>query len=167
MLKEKRIKNLILLQLFQLPFLKLVNHLLRTTMRRLIPKRKLMRKWWLKLRAATKRSSSIILFLWLVNIYFVCFGIVLTRVTWFFHICNSHIQERKSDIFVVMETRSDPSNLKRAFSRVGFNGFYFSESRGFLYGIAMGWKDDKLQVHILKRHFQFLHSRIIIEDGKT
>lgn len=97
----------------------------------------------------------------------MCFGTVLTRVTWFFHICNSHIQEKKSDIFVVMETRSDPSNLKRAFSRVGFNGFYFSESRGFLYGISMGWKDDKLQVHILKCHFQFLHSRIIIEDGKT
>ncbi|CAK8531786.1 unnamed protein product [Lathyrus sativus] len=31
----------------------------------------------------------------------------------------------------------------------------------------MGWKADKLQVKTLKHYFQFIHSRIVTEDGKT
>ncbi|KAI5399033.1 hypothetical protein KIW84_064413 [Lathyrus oleraceus] len=55
--------------------------------------------------------------------------------------------------------------MYQSFSRLGFPGFAFSESKGFAGGIAMGWKANKLQVHILKSHFQFLHSRIIIEEA--
>lgn len=56
--------------------------------------------------------------------------------------------------------------MYQSFSRIGFPGFAFSEFKGFAGGITMGWKANKLQVHILKSHFRFLHSRIIIEEGK-
>lgn len=84
----------------------------------------------------------------------------------FFHVCNSYIQAKRPDMLVIMETRSDPSNLNRAFSHLGFTCFSFSEARGFVGGMAIGWKTEKLQVHILKCHFQFIHSQIIFEEGK-
>ncbi|KAI5399922.1 hypothetical protein KIW84_065026 [Lathyrus oleraceus] len=52
-------------------------------------------------------------------------------------------------------------------SKLGFNGFVFSDSRGFTGGIAMGWKPEKLQVHVLKCHFQFIHSQTTTEEGKV
>lgn len=66
----------------------------------------------------------------------------------FYRVCNSYAQEKKSDIFVVIETRSDPGNLKRDFSRLGFNGFDFSESKGFAGRISMGLKTGKSKVQI-------------------
>lgn len=63
-----------------------------------------------------------------------------------------------------METRFDPGNLKKSFSRMRFNGFDYSKSRDFTGGIAMGWKADKLKVKIMN---QFIHCRIVTEDGKT
>lgn len=85
----------------------------------------------------------------------------------FFCVCNSYIQEKRPDILVIMETRSEPSNLNRAFSCLSFTCFAFSEARGFAGGIVMGWKAEKLQVHVLKCHFQFIHSQSIIEEGKV
>lgn len=49
---------------------------------------------------------------------------------------------------------------------MGFNGFVFYDSRGFT-GIALGWKPKKLQVHVLKCHFQFIHSQTTTEEGKV
>lgn len=66
-----------------------------------------------------------------------------------------------------METLSEPSNLNRAFSRMSFTCFAFSKARGFAGGIVMGWKAEKLQVHVLKCHFQFIHSQSITEEGKA
>lgn len=62
----------------------------------------------------------------------------------FFRVCNFYIQVKRLDLFVIMETHSDPSKCKHTFSRLGYYGFAFSKARGFASGIAMGWKYENL-----------------------
>lgn len=60
----------------------------------------------------------------------------------------------------MMETRSDPCKLNKAFLQLGFTGYAFSKLRGFAGGISMGWKPGNVQIKTLKNHFQFLHTKI-------
>lgn len=37
--------------------------------------------------------------------------------------CNLYVKEKCPDILVIIETRSDPGKLQKAFDRMGFRGF--------------------------------------------
>lgn len=50
---------------------------------------------------------------------------------------------------------------------MGFRGFANMESKGYAGGIVMGWKEDKIQIHILKLHFQFIHANVCTNDGHS
>ncbi|CAK8542184.1 unnamed protein product [Lathyrus sativus] len=63
-----------------------------------------------------------------------------------------------------METRIDPSKLCKKFISLGFDGCKFTEVRGYVGRISMGWMTSKIGVEILKNHFQFIHAKIKIGD---
>lgn len=48
---------------------------------------------------------------------------------------------------------------------MGFRGFAKTESNGYACGISMGWKEDKIQIPILKLHIQFIHDAVCMNDG--
>ncbi|KAI5421886.1 hypothetical protein KIW84_045364 [Lathyrus oleraceus] len=47
----------------------------------------------------------------------------------------------------------------------GIKWFSSIEVRGYDGGIAMGWKEDMVHIHILKLHFQYIHVLVRTKDG--
>lgn len=68
-------------------------------------------------------------------------------------------------MFAVMETRIDPSKLEETFRLLGFHGYTFSPTRGFVGGIAVAWKTDKVAVQVDINDFQFLFLHVNFQDG--
>lgn len=77
----------------------------------------------------------------------------------FVSVCKHYIREHHPSIFIIMETRIDPSLLRKK-SFLGFDGNLFYENQGHAGGIAMGWNSDIMQITLLQKHFQFLHVSI-------
>lgn len=63
-------------------------------------------------------------------------------------------------MFVIIETRIDSSKHCKKFNDLGFDGYDYMNVRGYAWWIAMGWKTNKINVKILKKHFQFIHAKI-------
>ncbi|CAL5185096.1 unnamed protein product [Lathyrus oleraceus] len=82
-----------------------------------------------------------------------------------FVFAKTYIQERYPDMLIIIETRVDPGKLYKSFKNLGFNGFEYTEVMAFSEGIVMGWENEKVNVTILQKHFQFIHSKINTEDG--
>lgn len=79
-------------------------------------------------------------------------------------VCKHYIREHHPYIFIIMETRIDPSFLCKMFYCLGFDGYLYSENQGYVGGIVMGWKSDLFQLILLQKHFQFLHVRVYSGD---
>ncbi|KAI5425690.1 hypothetical protein KIW84_031491 [Lathyrus oleraceus] len=70
------------------------------------------------------------------------------------------------------DSTSSPYNIVLKHDEIIYNFVTYQEkndemARGFVGGITMGWKPEKLQVHVLKYHLLFIHSQIITDDGKV
>lgn len=59
-----------------------------------------------------------------------------------------------------MELRTQPLNLQSTFLLLGFDGFSYSEGRGFSRGIIVAWKSHVVQVQVLQIQFQFIHLQL-------
>ncbi|XP_058780762.1 uncharacterized protein LOC131654847 [Vicia villosa] len=65
----------------------------------------------------------------------------------------------------MVETRCDPSLLSKTIKKLGYDRFESSANSGFAGGIVMGWKSNEIEVHVCKKHEQFIHMKIK-EDGE-
>lgn len=83
----------------------------------------------------------------------------------FVRMCKQYLDTLRPDIVVVMETRVDPSRLRRSFQILGFDGFSYSNVQGYAGGIIAAWKKDRVRVQVVQRHFQFLHLQVQAGDG--
>jgi hypothetical protein len=63
-------------------------------------------------------------------------------------------------MLVIMETRIDPTKLKKTFELLGFDGFVGAANRGYAGGIVIGWKTSCMTVQVERVEFQFIHVRI-------
>jgi hypothetical protein len=68
---------------------------------------------------------------------------------------------------VIMETRTSPTKLKRSFQLLGFDGYQFADTNGYAGGIIVAWKEGTISVDVLYTHFQFLHSKVTLQGGKS
>ncbi|KAI5392732.1 hypothetical protein KIW84_060051 [Lathyrus oleraceus] len=77
----------------------------------------------------------------------------------FISVCKQYIRENYPSVFMIMETRMDPSLLSKMFSFLGFEVYLFVENQG-AWEIAMGWNSDILRLTLLQKPFLFFHVNI-------
>jgi exonuclease III len=85
----------------------------------------------------------------------------------FFRNCKQYVDKHKPVIMVIMETRTSPTKLKRSFQLLGFDGYQFADTNGYAGGIIVAWKEGTISVDVLYTHFQFLHSKVTLQGGKS
>lgn len=64
----------------------------------------------------------------------------------------------------MIEIIIDLAKLCNKFSKLGFDGFDYTKVRGYVGGVTIGWKKNKIKVCTIEKHFQFLHVRVNMED---
>lgn len=69
----------------------------------------------------------------------------------------------RPDILIIRETRIDPIKLRRTFTLLGYNGFTYSQVRGFAGGIIIAWKEDYVSIQVCMTEFLFIHAKLCIE----
>jgi exonuclease III len=52
----------------------------------------------------------------------------------FYRFCKQYVVANKPDILVILETRCDPEKLRKTFNLLGYNGYDFTEVRGYAGG---------------------------------
>lgn len=82
-----------------------------------------------------------------------------------FRNCKQYIDVHHPEIFALIETRCNPARLKKTFRLLGYDGFTYSENRGFAGGIGVGWKIDAVSLLELKNDFQFIHFNVMMQDS--
>lgn len=82
----------------------------------------------------------------------------------FYRVCNIYMQEKKPYILAIMEIRSDPGKLNKDFTRLVLLGLLILIQEA-LRAVCYGWKVETFQIQIIKRHFQFIHSKITTNNG--
>ncbi|PNX90274.1 hypothetical protein L195_g046397, partial [Trifolium pratense] len=80
----------------------------------------------------------------------------------FYRNCKQYIDIHHPEIFVIMELRTHPLKIKNSIEMMGFDGFLFSENRGFSGGIVIAWKKSVADINCIHSDFQFLHTRLVI-----
>jgi endonuclease/exonuclease/phosphatase family metal-dependent hydrolase len=65
-----------------------------------------------------------------------------------------------------MELRTLPLKIKNSIEMMGFDGYIFSENRGFSGGIAIAWKKSVVEITCIHMDFQFIHTRLVINGRK-
>lgn len=60
--------------------------------------------------------------------------------------CKYYLLKNHIDLLVVMETRVDPNKLLKQFNKMSFDGFEYTDVRGYAGGIAMGLKMNKIKL---------------------
>lgn len=55
--------------------------------------------------------------------------------------------------YLSLETRLDPLRLQKTFIKLGFDAFEYLETRGYVGGICVVWKKNKMDVVVHKTHF--------------
>ena len=55
--------------------------------------------------------------------------------------------------YLSLETRLDPLRLQKTFINLGFDAFEYLENRGYVGGICVVWKKNKMDVVVHKTHF--------------
>ncbi|CAK8573936.1 unnamed protein product [Lathyrus sativus] len=59
-------------------------------------------------------------------------------------------------IIVILETRRVSVKLKKAFEKLGFEDFIYTDNYGFARGIKIGWKEEDVSVSLAHKEFQFI-----------
>lgn len=85
----------------------------------------------------------------------------------FIRVCKAYLRKSKPANFVVIETKMDLERLRKIFKHLGFDGYVFSEVRENFGGICLTCKTNKLNLTIINTHFQFIHSKIEMSDGRV
>ncbi|XP_058752916.1 uncharacterized protein LOC131626114 [Vicia villosa] len=78
----------------------------------------------------------------------------------FYRYSKQYMDLYKHDLYVVIETRSDPSKLTKPMKRLGFDDCISMKNVGYSGGICVAWKADKMVVNLLHKETQFIHCRI-------
>jgi endonuclease/exonuclease/phosphatase family metal-dependent hydrolase len=86
--------------------------------------------------------------------------------TSFYRNCKQYIDIHHPEIFVIMELRAHPLKIKNSIEMMGFDGYIFSENRGFSGGIAIAWKKSVVDITCIHMDFQFIHTRLVINGRK-
>lgn len=72
----------------------------------------------------------------------------------------------RPEILVIMETRTDAVKLQQTFEILGFDGFLFSEVRGYSGGIIVAWRSARVAVSLLVKDFQFLNLQVQVHQAQ-
>lgn len=56
-------------------------------------------------------------------------------------------------MFIVLETKIDLAKLCKKFNQLGFDGYKYTDVRGFLGGTDIAWKQEKMTITIKHKHF--------------
>jgi exonuclease III len=85
--------------------------------------------------------------------------------TSFYRNCKQYLDIHHPEVLVLMELRTHPMKIKNSIEMLGFDGYAFSENRGFSGGIVIAWKENIVFVSCIHIDSQFIHSRLAI-NGK-
>ncbi|XP_058741035.1 uncharacterized protein LOC131613378 [Vicia villosa] len=83
----------------------------------------------------------------------------------FFRYSKYYTDVYKPEIFVCMETRCDPKNLHNPLKKLAFCHFFSVDNVGYAGGIIVACKDEKFKVTLCSNDEQWIHLRIVNEDG--
>ncbi|CAJ2649027.1 unnamed protein product [Trifolium pratense] len=87
----------------------------------------------------------------------------------FYRNCKNCLDIHHPEILAIMETHISPLKLQQSFQLMGFDGFNYSENRGFAGGIIVVWKSNKVDVEeasLVQTWDEFQNGeRWIIGDG--
>ncbi|WJX13116.1 hypothetical protein P8452_03545 [Trifolium repens] len=64
-----------------------------------------------------------------------------------------------------MELRTHPMKIQKFVEMLGFDGFVFSENRGYSGGIVFAWKKDVVEVECNQVESQFIHTKVMLQNG--
>lgn len=78
----------------------------------------------------------------------------------FYRYSKLYMDLYKPDLYVVLETRSDPGKLAKPLKRLGFDDSFSIANDGYSGGICVAWKVDKIVVSLLSKETQFMHCQI-------
>lgn len=84
-----------------------------------------------------------------------------------FRNCKQFVDVHRPGIFAIFETRCNPSRLQKTFRLLGYDGFAFSQNRGFAGGIAVGWKIEVVGLVALRNEFQFIHFEVPMQHHSS
>lgn len=84
-----------------------------------------------------------------------------------FRNCKQFVDVHCPEVFAIIETRCNPLRTQNTFRRLGYDGFSFSENRGYAGGIAVGWKTDLVLMVEDRNDFQFLHFNVVMHDHRS
>jgi exonuclease III len=82
--------------------------------------------------------------------------------TSFYRNCKQYLDIHHPEVLVIMELRTHPLKIKNPVAMMGFDGYIFSENRGFSGGIVIAWKKSAVDVSCQHIDFQFIHTRLVI-----
>ncbi|MCI31671.1 hypothetical protein A2U01_0052883, partial [Trifolium medium] len=63
-------------------------------------------------------------------------------------------------MLVIVETRCDPTKLRRTFELLGFDDFLATEVNGYAGGIVVVWKKDFITATLCSKKFQYIHMKV-------
>lgn len=66
----------------------------------------------------------------------------------------------KLEVFVFMETRSEPLKLQKSLEKLRFQQFIAASNTGYLGGIIVACKEEDLEVNMCSIGDQFVHARV-------
>lgn len=55
----------------------------------------------------------------------------------------------RSIILVIMETVCDPNKLNKTFQLLGFDGWHFTDVRGYARGFVVVWREDDVCMSLI------------------
>lgn len=58
----------------------------------------------------------------------------------FILVCNHYFWENQHAMLIITKTRIEPGMLCKKLNQLGFDGYEYSDNKGFVGEIAMGWK---------------------------
>ncbi|XP_058725546.1 uncharacterized protein LOC131596825 [Vicia villosa] len=83
----------------------------------------------------------------------------------FYRYSKYYVDICKPEIFVLMETRCDPTKLYKPMKKLGFSQFFSVENEGYAGGIVVACRDETLKVTWCAQKEQWIHLNIQNANG--
>lgn len=77
-----------------------------------------------------------------------------------FRIGNQYALQHKPEVFVVMETRCDPTKLGSPLKRMRFGNILSAENNGFTGSIVIAWERGNISIDMISKNSQYIHVRV-------
>ncbi|XP_058776455.1 uncharacterized protein LOC131650765 [Vicia villosa] len=84
----------------------------------------------------------------------------------FFRFSKYYIDIYKSEIYVLMVIRCDPMNFQNPFKKLGFQKCISVVKIGYVGGIIVACKEDKLKIVLVSKWGQFIHMQVKNDKGQ-